>query len=337
MDAATTFNDTTTLEHGGEKVKEDEGEGGFKSPFAAMYKAKTLTTQEQRRDDLLQSIKLRRHKLVNKMRNIGDFLHEEYECKQDEELELMDIETYKGKHKKTRKLKFKNKLMMSEWFREIPSDLESNWLVKLSPVGVRSLVIAYDGETQAYNLRGKLQAQFSSHLPGGCQTNTFFKFTVLDCIFSLKNNTYYILDVLAWNSYSLKNCDTAMRFYWIKSKLEETPELKHRSTSNPFVFSEVHSFPAELPLITDKLSATYTIDDEEIELDGVLFYHRETIYLEHITPLVGWLKPFMIPEMLQIPINEIFMEKRPKNYISLAQYLESRKYKIKESSQKMEY
>lgn len=31
---------------------------------------------------------------------------------------------------------------MSEWFNEIPKDLENNWLTKLCPVGSRNLVIA---------------------------------------------------------------------------------------------------------------------------------------------------------------------------------------------------
>ena len=39
-----------------------------------------------------------------------------------------------------------------------------------------------------------------------------------------------------------------------------------------------------------------------IELDGLMFYHKKTAYTSGETPLVGWLKPFMVPEVLGVSI-----------------------------------
>ena len=35
-----------------------------------------------------------------------------------------------------------------------------------------------------------------------------------------------------------------------------------------------------------------------VDLDGILFYNNETHYTHGPTPLVGWLKAFMLPEIL---------------------------------------
>ena len=35
-----------------------------------------------------------------------------------------------------------------------------------------------------------------------------------------------------------------------------------------------------------------------VQLDGVLFYHKESHYTHGNTPLVGWLKGYMFPEIL---------------------------------------
>ena len=40
------------------------------------------------------------------------------------------------------------------------------------------------------------------------------------------------------------------------------------------------------------------------QVDGLLFYHKRTHYTPGKTPLVGWLKPFMIPEILGINLPD---------------------------------
>jgi snurportin-1 len=44
-------------------------------------------------------------------------------------------------------------------------------------------------------------------------------------------------------------------------------------------------------------------------VDGLLFYHSETHYTPGITPLVGWLKPHMMPVVLNVPVAPVYLQK----------------------------
>lgn len=61
----------------------------------------------------------------------------------------------------------KDKLMLSEWMREVPLDLQSEWTFTVCPKGRRTLVIAQRGVTSAYRRNGRLTARFPSSLPAG--------------------------------------------------------------------------------------------------------------------------------------------------------------------------
>lgn len=67
-------------------------------------------------------------------------------------------------------------------------------------------------------------------------------------------------------------------------------------------------------------------------LDGLLFYHRDGQYTKGRTPLVTWLKPFMLTELLGISVPSPLDEK-PDGYIDFKYYiLNSRAKKRKEES-----
>lgn len=57
-------------------------------------------------------------------------------------------------------------------------------------------------------------------------------------------------------------------------------------------------------------------------LDGLLFYHKLGFYTPQVSPLVGWLKPFMLPEILNICVPEVYLQKRPCTYENIRQYLD---------------
>ena len=40
-------------------------------------------------------------------------------------------------------------------------------------------------------------------------------------------------------------------------------------------------------------------------MDGVLFFHKGTNNICGQTPLVGWLQPYMLPEMLGVPVPDV--------------------------------
>lgn len=48
------------------------------------------------------------------------------------------------------------------------------------------------------------------------------------------------------------------------------------------------------------------MSDLLFQLDGVLFYHKRAHYVAGQTPLVGWLKPFMLPEIVGVAVPEEF-------------------------------
>ena len=57
-------------------------------------------------------------------------------------------------------------------------------------------------------------------------------------------------------------------------------------------------------------------------MDGLLYYHKQTHYTFGTTPLVTWLKPYMIPEILGVPIPEHYMSNKPTSYTDFATHVE---------------
>ena len=44
-------------------------------------------------------------------------------------------------------------------------------------------------------------------------------------------------------------------------------------------------------------------DFDPIPIDGILFYHKKAHYFPGVTPLVRWLKGYMLPEMLKVQVR----------------------------------
>lgn len=74
--------------------------------------------------------------MFDEKRDLGD---------ENDDLETMDVDFVA---KNRRKRKYRNHLMFTEWFCEIPDDLEENYLVKFCPYGKRCLVVAEKVNTQ---------------------------------------------------------------------------------------------------------------------------------------------------------------------------------------------
>ncbi|KAK3709900.1 hypothetical protein QZH41_020020, partial [Actinostola sp. cb2023] len=54
------------------------------------------------------------------------------------------------------------------------------------------------------------------------------------------------------------------------------------------------------------------VESPPFEVDGLLFYHIRSHYNPGRSPLVGWLKVYMLPEILNIPINTELTAKTPR-------------------------
>ncbi|KAI4496766.1 hypothetical protein M0804_000576 [Polistes exclamans] len=267
--------------------------------------------QELRRQQLLEIQKKNRNIVFNTRRDILDIFNSDNEDK-----EYMEIEHYNKPWKKYERCKhYANQFMLSEWMFEAPQDILEKWIVVPCPEGKRTLLIAHKNTTKAFNRRGNRLGKFQSALPGGSSSEHHSRCTILDCIWVENRKTYYVLDVLAWSNQSLLNCDTEFRFFWLKSKFQEIQELQKGDTCNnkyPILFLPHINFDCNLE---SSLGNLYAL----APLDGLLFYHRDGLYTKGHTPLVTWLKLFMLPEILGISLSPF--DDKPDGYVDIRQYL----------------
>lgn len=273
------------------------------------------TPQELRRQRLLQFQKKCRETCFNNVRGI---LEEAFNSEEDECEDQMEIEqSEKKKYYSHRRVKhYANQLMMSEWMFEVPQDFSENWITVPCPEGKRSLVVACKGITKAYDRRGHRLGKFHSALPGGNSTVHRGSCTILDCLWLKEQQMYYVLDVLAWSNQSLLNCDTEFRFFWLRSQLHEIEALQERNTyCNTFPILPLPNIDCSID-ISDALSNL----PELPKLDGFLFYHKQGQYTKGRTPLVTWLKSFMLLEVLGIFPPPLFEEK-PDGYIDFRHFI----------------
>ncbi|KAI6078007.1 Snurportin-1 [Aix galericulata] len=278
---------------------------------------------------------------------------DEEEDEEEEEEEEMEVERKLPK-------RYANQLMLSEWLIDVPVDLQQEWLAVVCPVGKRALVVASrgmnplrtaniwalgsvlstqhlslgrrvggelcsstpgvfplrqegaepssdvvlppfssQGSTAAYTKSGFCVSKFPSLLPGGNRHNSMSEkvYCILDCIYSEAQQTYYILDVMCWRGHPVYDCQ--------------------------YKFVGLQNYPC-----TPESLCTVLATDYPFEVDGLLFYHKQTHYTPGSTPLVGWLRPYMLPEILGLAVPPTALTAKP-DYAGrqLQQIIESKKSK----------
>lgn len=234
------------------------------------------------------------------------------------------IETLKDQkvhhNKKSAKRNYRNYLQLSEWLKERPDDL-SNWYLVPCPRGSRCIVIASEGGTEVFSKFGVFVTRFRSALPGDKIHRHFV--TILDCIYTKETNEYWVLDVLAYANQDVINCDVSFRFFWIANKVQED-DLTTVSHDNEFAFKALPFVECDNEMAMNECLAKYPMwEQNQPELDGLLFYHRESLYVHGTTPLVGWLFPFMLPEVFDfVQIHRNYWALKPKEYSNYQQYIE---------------
>ncbi|XP_041034096.1 snurportin-1 [Carcharodon carcharias] len=297
-------------------------------PRLAQYKIKSNTQEQaERRRKLLETQKSQRLNYVNHARRLAedDWTGGEDSEEESEEHDEMEVEVAKKKLPK----RYANQLMLSEWLVDVPGDLVEEWLLVVCPVGKRTLIVASRGSTAAYTRSGFCVNRFPSLLPGGNRHNsaTGKDYTILDCIYSEVNRTYYVLDVMCWRGHPVYDCQTEFRFFWLQSKLQEEGEkLAEIASRNPFKFVGMSHLPCTPEAICQTLAANYPF-----EVDGLLFYHKQTHYTPGSTPLVGWLKPYMVADILQLAVPACPLSVKPEYANSqMQQIIELKKAKAGE-------
>ncbi|KAG5328560.1 SPN1 protein, partial [Acromyrmex charruanus] len=248
-----------------------------------------------------------------------EYMDEEY---MDEE-EYMEVEDFASSYYKILPNESKtSRMMLSEWMLDVPQDLIENWIMVPCPIGKRVRMVSGWGETRAYSRKGVLHGVFPSALPGGNPDADFHHSAAIDCLWIKNRKLFYILDVLYWSLLPFTNCQAEFRFFWIKNKFQEIPEFEERNT-------DTNRYPIlTLPNIncnSDINSILAKNFNNEQSLDGFLFYHRQALYTYGLTPLVTWLKPFMLSEVLGISIPSF--DEKPDDYISFEHHIQKIKTK----------
>lgn len=316
---------------GGVNVTQQKNNIYAEHPRFAQYKAKqTGSSQTERRRQILEARKSQRYDLLNHLRNIEEATGDD----EDDSDKSMDMEEERAVYYRPKK--FRNFLMLSEWLVDVPEDFETSHLCLPCPVGKRSLIVASGGRTIAYAKNGSHVDQFPSDLPGGCRRSGRGGYTMLDCIWSQFNRTYYILDMIYWFNQPLIESETDFRFEWLKSRMdEECPEISEEGKYNQRKFVRVPYYDCSKETLTNLLANEMPY---EAPLDGLLFYHKETHYTHGTTPLVGWLKAYMMPEILDLPVGSEYSQERPPKYVSLPAHIqhgkEEREKRIQQREEK---
>ncbi|KAJ9589782.1 hypothetical protein L9F63_027957 [Diploptera punctata] len=104
------------------------------------------------------------------------------------------------------------------------------------------------------------------------------------------------------------DCETEFRFFWLKSKLGEMPSLSEKSDDNPYPFILLEYHSCDQSVMTNVMAIEHLFGENGPALDGLLFYHSQTHYIPGSTPLVGWLKPHMMPAVLGVDVAPVYLQ-----------------------------
>lgn len=283
------------------------------SRFTDLYKNKSRKEEQQseRRRTLLEEQKLFRQSELDAGR---PGLLELIEAEQSTDSDCSDAVHRQRRPRIWYSKLYRDKAQLSEWMYERPDDLDC-WYMVPCPAGTRCLVVIRKGLAMAYDKEGRSITRFTTAL-GKRQ-----RVTVLDCFLVKNNRTFYALDMLVYNEMDLVHCDCQFRFLWLRSKMEED-DLQNKFCTlkqSPYQLNLLPAFDFKNPSeIVDALSRYPMFPNPETKLDGLLFYHKESNYIYGKTPLVTWLFPFMVPDVLgeewRQSLNSNYLSKTPADY-----------------------
>lgn len=270
-----------------------------------------LSSQEERRRRNLQLQKEKRKDYLAHVRKLVDAEEEQDGdgSLEDVNSEKMDSQSASRGNRRKKKRYMAGQLMLSEWMFDVPPDLEENWCMVACPKGNRAVVTTSRGCTRAFKKNGYCFKRFPSHLPAGLKSKAYEgKAVVLDCIFNEAQKTFYVIDVMCWMGHPVYDSDTEFRFFWLQAKFSEIPHIRQLSNFNPYAFIPLPSYTCSKSTMESVMARKMPF---EADLDGILFYHKHTHYTLGHTPLVGWLKPWMLPEVLGVSIPQHYIDSKP--------------------------
>lgn len=181
-------------------------------------------------------------------------------------------------------------MMMAEWLFSRPDDFGS-WFVVPIPKGQRCLVVQRGNQTEVFNKNERFLRTLSTALP---------RQTILFCIFERQTSLFHIVDLLMWNGQDYSTQVECQCRFFVLASLDGDRRLAERFRIVPR--GQIDQFDALPPCA-----------------DGYLFYHPLGFYQPGDSPLVCWLEPFLVEEILQMKLS--FQCEKPLNYISAENYM----------------
>lgn len=146
--------------------------------------------------------------------------------------------------------------------------------------------------------------------------------TVLDCIYSEETQSFYVLDVLIYHNQEFLLCEASFRFYWIRSKFDEFDHSAVHA-GNQYAFHHVDRADFDHPEEVDGMLSRYPLwEENRPALDGFLLYHKQAHYTHGKTPLVAWLLPWMVPEMLGYAVHAEYVKQRPTGCVKALDFMD---------------
>ncbi|KAI7893273.1 uncharacterized protein EV154DRAFT_479501 [Mucor mucedo] len=291
----------------------------FQSHRSPLANRSRSETQEKRRLEALEFQKKQRSITISKARQLalGTPTEEEVDEGDDEQEDEEEEEHgYYPKHKRARDSddemeeyflhgslsifnRISDQIMYAENLEGIPSDFIENWVMMICPKGKRCLVTSGSGETIARSRAGNIIGRFQSMIPNGSSSNRTSDFCILDCVYDAVHWTFYVLDIMCWRGYPIFDCDTNFRHFWLQTKIEPS-ELDRPNNDNKF-----YQFKSVTPILTSETQVVAKDPEgflakqgHHYEIDGLLFYHRQTNYRGGSTPLVCWVSRQDVPTLL---------------------------------------
>lgn len=267
--------------------------------------------QQKRRDLLLEEQRMKREEQYSYLRDLKEILTD------------LKIEYPERKFNRN----FKDNLMLSEWMMEAPEDIEDFLLVPC-PKGVRVTVVK---ESSRYHRQVNTNIFYKTGVKHSTIKSNLPKDTILDCVYSKKNKIIYILDAIMYAGRDLTNCDTEFRRYWIQSKIDEDELRVFDGCKLELI--KAHDFVDTQSVY--ECFQTAPIFNDGTELDGYLFYHKESSYTIGETPLVLWLFPFMVDEVLTMfHVHPSYNSLKPLDYTNYLDYIKTFNEKLSKKRQK---
>ncbi|KAF7258227.1 hypothetical protein EG68_04376 [Paragonimus skrjabini miyazakii] len=226
---------------------------------------------------------------------------------------------------------FSKRLMLAEWLLFMPETFATDYRMKLCPKGRHVLVFAAKGITRVLSRTGGLIMKTASRLPGGglgqSEHQNAIYCSMLDCIMvseqvdsmQLSDTMtcvprqsspieFKVLDLIRFRGTSYTQLPFRERCLWLEKFLRD--QIEEAADDDPVRFEVLPAYDCDAETMTSVFSIK-----PHFELDGILFYHEAVIYETGATPLVGWLKPYMLPEWFpHLNFHPDYMRDIPTDY-----------------------